>query len=48
MPNIVAGVLARVLLPTFAEIRDWRETVDVEAAKQKALTRAPARSQNRK
>lgn len=37
IPKLVSDILAKVLLPTFAELRE-------EAEKQKALTRAPARS----
>ena len=39
MPNIVTGVLARVLLATFADMRDWRVMPDMDTEKQKALTR---------
>ncbi len=42
--RIVSGLLARLLLPTFTEMRDWKAE---ETEKQKALTRAHARSQTR-
>lgn len=38
-PRIVSGLLAKLLLPTFTEMRDWKAK---EAEKQKALTLAPA------
>ncbi len=49
MPKRVSGILAHVLLPTFPEMREWKAEEDdaVDAEKQKALTRPPARSQTR-
>ena len=44
MPNIVTGVLARVLLATFAEMRDWREMPYMDTDEHTAGSRAPARS----
>ncbi len=38
-PRIVSGLLAKLLLPTFTEMRDWKAEEDDEAEKQKALTR---------
>lgn len=43
-PRIVSGLLAKLLLPTFTEMRDWKAEEEA-AEKQKALTRGRARCQ---
>lgn len=44
-PRIVSGVLARVLLPTFAEMREW-EKPPTKGKKLQRLTDDPRPAQN--
>lgn len=49
MPKPVSGILARVLLPTFPEMREWEKPPpkSKRKKKQQPLTRAPARCQTK-
>lgn len=44
MPKFVSGILAKVLLPTFAEMREW-EQAQPKGKKLQRLTRPRRRSQ---